>query len=162
MAFPTNSDGKRIRDWRDLEEYGVHSLTGEACGIGIRLLCDLSPEGVALMEQFLSIKMTEQNNSWNHSGSAGWKSIMMPRGLFKELVVFCLMQKDGFRWAAVVDWYEEGLGHALYIEGFAEEENAIEFRAMANKIYGSYQWRMYHNGGTAGTRNLHHWTGRVA
>ena len=112
MAFPTNSDGKRIRDWRDLEEYGVHSLTGEACGIGIRLLCDLSPEGVTLMEQFLSIKMTEQNNSWNHSGSAGWKSIMMPRGLFKELVVFCLMQKDGFRWAAVVDWYEEGLGRA--------------------------------------------------
>ena len=36
---------KTISQWRHLEEYGIVPLTGEACGLMYRILCDLTEHG---------------------------------------------------------------------------------------------------------------------
>ena len=157
--FPKNEQGKRLRDWRDLEQYGIEPLTGESCGIGIRLLCDLSPDGVALMEEFLSVSLDGTgNNSWNHSGIEGWKSIMLPRSMFQQLAAFCLLL-EGFTWAVAVNWRSE-FASAFYVEGIPDDEAMEQFRDAANQVYEG-QWHCWRNNGTAGLRNLHQFSGRV-
>ncbi len=37
--FPKNEGGKKLTDDRDLEQYGIFRLAGEACGIGLRAVC---------------------------------------------------------------------------------------------------------------------------
>lgn len=159
--FPDNPIGResRITNWRDLEKYGIECLTGESCGLGLRLLCDVSPEGIALLEEFLSIKLTDENNSWNHQGHEGWKSILLPRGIFEDLAVFCLVKEEGFKHVVVVNW-DTKHATAFYIEGYHSDALLEEFRAAANKIYDG-QWKSFYNMGTAGTRNRHYFSGRV-
>ncbi len=80
--------------WQDLKQYGIIVLTGEACKIGARLLCDLTPAGVELLQEFFggNIKIPMGSN-WNH-GDSQVASIMLPRSYFEELAVFCLIEVD--------------------------------------------------------------------
>ena len=147
----------RIDSWHDLERFGIEVLTGEACGLSIRLLCDLSPQGASLIEEFLSVKLTGDNNSWNHRGQGGWKSILLPRGILEELAVFCLA-KDGYRSIVYVDWKTDH-AWAHYVVGLVEGEYE-EWREQHDEIYKG-QWRVFFNAGTAGLRNRHFMSGRV-
>lgn len=36
---------KTVRRWDDLAEFGIVPLTGEACGLMYRILCDLTDRG---------------------------------------------------------------------------------------------------------------------
>ncbi len=40
---------KYIHDWNDLRAYGINYLTGEACAVGKRLLCDVNERGRAVV-----------------------------------------------------------------------------------------------------------------
>lgn len=80
---------KHIKNWEDLEPYGINELTGEACAAGLRLLCDLTEDGKANAYAFLGIPLdTPVAENWNIGGAA---SIMMPRSVFKELAAFLLL-----------------------------------------------------------------------
>jgi len=68
---------------RDLEEFGVLSLTGEACGIGTRILCDLTEEGTLLIQDFFRVTATAE--PWN---SRGVRSVMLPRSVFQDIWIF--------------------------------------------------------------------------
>ena len=46
---------KTIRNWSDLRPYGIDCLTGEACGISARALCDLTEDGQKLVREFLGL-----------------------------------------------------------------------------------------------------------
>ena len=72
---------------RDLEQFGVLPLTGEACGVGMRMLCDLTQEGVDLIREFMRVEPTA--DAWN---SKGIKSIMLPRALFQDLWIFAMIR----------------------------------------------------------------------
>ena len=45
---------KTLHDWGSLGIYGIHYLTGESDGLGMRALCDVSAEGWALLDEFFS------------------------------------------------------------------------------------------------------------
>ena len=173
--FPKNETGKRLSDMNDLEEYGIHRLTGEACGIGLRILCDLDPNGVAMLQEFLSIDLGDRNNSWNHQGKAGWKSIMLPYSIFADLMVYVLAKE--FKYTVKVDWHTPW-ANAHYVEGFSLKEDYLDFRENANRLYVTDRrtpkeieagaeprshscWRVFISSGTAGMRNQHVWSGRV-
>jgi len=51
---------KTISDWNDLKEYGFHVLTGEACGIGLRLLVELDPHAHAIYSHYLGNTLTRE------------------------------------------------------------------------------------------------------
>lgn len=87
-----------IRGWQGLDKFGIICLTGEACVYSLRLLCDLTPAGVKLLEDFFGGNLEiKKGSNWNSQGVA---SIMLARGLAKELAVFALFQ-HGFEYAIV-------------------------------------------------------------
>ena len=55
---------KTISQWRHLEEYGIVPLTGEACGLMYRILCDVTEPGQRIVEKCLGCGLT-QPESWN-------------------------------------------------------------------------------------------------
>lgn len=46
---------KTIHSWDDLSKYGIVPLTGEACGLMYRILCDVTARGKRLVEKALSV-----------------------------------------------------------------------------------------------------------
>lgn len=74
---------KSYRSTDDLEELGVLALTGEACGIGMRVLCDLTQEGVDLIREFMKVDVFD--DAWN---SKGIKSIMLPYSMLEDLWLY--------------------------------------------------------------------------
>ena len=159
--------GKHMEGIRDLKEYGFDLLTGEACGISMRLLIDVSPEAVKILEEFLSVQFTEENNSWNHGGQDGWKSIMLSRNMIDDLLVFVLCRE--FPYVIKVQ-HKEAAFTAFHVRGFPDKESFEEFKERANRLYTTqdehgdtvYHYRVYYSTETYGTRNRHEFSGRVA
>lgn len=162
-------DSPRLSDWHDLEKYGIETLTGEACGIGTRLLCDLSPEGTAIIERMLGITVEPRNNSWNHQGQEGWHSMMIPRSLLKDLLIYVLAEQ--YPYVGMVDHRAAGAFMSFYVIGLPNDEARDEWKTHVQKIHmdkgangeNIYYWRLFTSGGTArnGTRNRHMFSGRV-
>src|SRR5271157_4753075 len=81
-------------NYNNLREYGINPLTGEACPFGVRILCDLTERGRKIVCDLLGIGYTTIppagvfSDNWN-SGSR--YSCMIPRSLFDDLYVWCLL-----------------------------------------------------------------------
>lgn len=148
---------KTLRGFRDLEEYGIISLTGEACGLSMRLLCDLTPEGVSAIEEFLGIRIRTGNN-WN-SREGQVASIMLPHGIFHELAAFLLV-REGYEVVYSVNY--RGDGHSSHFVGTSTMEDWEEQRDRIFRVYPSGV-RVYTASTAPGTglRNQHMMSGRV-
>ena len=55
---------KMINCWNDLLPYGIDPLTGEACGLMYRLLCDVTTSGKKIIEKTLGCRLDLPGN-WN-------------------------------------------------------------------------------------------------
>jgi len=87
---------KELRNWRDLEQYGIIVLTGEACSIGMRYLCDLTQTGVNVLSDFFGGRISfDKDSNWNSSRQAV-ASVMLPTDIFQQLAVFCVLVVDRF------------------------------------------------------------------
>ncbi len=60
---------KSIRSWDDLSAHGIVPLTGEACGLSYRILCDVTARGKKTLEKALGVAQLGLQDNWNH-GSA--------------------------------------------------------------------------------------------
>lgn len=113
--------GKNIRGVRDLEEFGINFLTGEACPYALRLLCDVSAEGKDLIERFLGVKdinlYPNNNSATDKMPSASTGSIMLPRDIFWDLAAFALFVR-GYRW--VIVFYTGG--NVTSVRGVTQDE----------------------------------------
>ena len=77
-----------IRDWNDLRHYGINFLTGEACAVGKRLLCDVNEQGRKLICSILGLPInTPFAENWNSqvNGEDSVGSIFLPHHLFAFL-----------------------------------------------------------------------------
>ena len=75
-------------DIRGLEEFGIIALTGEACGLAMRTLCDCTQEGIELIREFMRVDPI--GSPWN---SKGVKSVLLPNSIFPDLWVFAHVRK---------------------------------------------------------------------
>ena len=112
---------KHIQSWDDLRQFGIHTLTGEACAVGLRILCDLTPDGVRVIREVFGLpdhdfQMAAQTRTLDQvhltellgdapqrirervrqfdrpmSGGEGVASIMLPRSLFTDLAVMACL-----------------------------------------------------------------------
>jgi hypothetical protein len=57
---------KSIRTWDDLSAHGIIPLTGEACGLSYRILCDVTARGKKTLEKALGIAQLGLQENWNH------------------------------------------------------------------------------------------------
>jgi hypothetical protein len=141
---------KSVTCWRDLEQFGIDLLTGEACGYMYRFLCDVTAKGKTTIEKCLDCSLTLHEN-WNggskddpHVGS-----IMLSQEMFAPLAAFGLLEA-GF---AEVWLMKNGS-----VFGIAQDDPPEEVT----------RWKEFHRNnvtrilrGKDPARNLHHMSGRT-
>lgn len=70
-----------------LKQFGFNYLTGEACGIGMRILFDLNERAIDIWESFTRTTVT--SHAWND----GKASIMLPHSIGQDLWIFAHILK---------------------------------------------------------------------
>ena len=141
---------KSIRCWEDLSRYGIMPLTGEACGLSYRILCDVTAAGKRIIEKALDVAQLGLRENWNH-GNTGRPAyrlrVMLAPDLLPFLGVFALLE-SGCREVWLLTKSRQVVG----IEGDDEPD-----RADALKRYcGDELARRFAYAGTAGDRNPTH------
>jgi len=144
---------KAIRCWDDLERYGIVPLTGEACGLMYRILCDVTARGKRLVEKALSVAEVRLAESWNRGtdGDPHIGSIMLGPELLPFLGVFALLE-DGCREV----WITKGNG----VVGVEQNDPLDQIDAF-RRYHAGDLLRRFAYAGTAGDRNVHVMSGRV-
>lgn len=142
-----------VYNWRDLEQFGIRTLTGEACAYSMRLLCDLNDEGVSLLMDYFGLGGNPFFPSpWNSTvnGKPAIASVMLDKTLLQSIALF-ICWREGYAGAVVTP------NHAIVgcdAETLAKYENA-----------GIEGLRVYRNpkanGPHSGSRNIHAATGRT-
>ena len=145
----------------DLQEFGIQTLTGEACGIGMRILCDVNEDGKNLIEEFLggTVKLADDSN-WNRDvcGKPAVASIMLPYAWHAELGAFCLL-KAGYDVVATGALH---VGINTSAVGFMLEGKDLDHVMKESLFTRGKDFRTYHIHGTRGTRNVHVMSGRTS
>jgi hypothetical protein len=126
-------DNMTILDgWKDLEQYGISFLTGEADAYSLRALCSLNEDGVKLMESFLSVKVNKDPwSNYKINGKETVASIMIPYSIYRDLATFCLFHVDNFQEVVINDMWiggctKEHLDH--YAEKYKEYYPNTKFK----------------------------------
>jgi len=157
-----------IRSLNELERHGISVLTGEACGYGYRILCDLNRQGIQLVSDALGINPDKFRDTlppnWNSrvNRTEAVASIMLAPEMMTPLAVFAC-------WAAKCSEV-----HVLYdgsvvgIEPSDDEKSVEMWRGWCQGKYcescrrygaGGGINRSYHNPGFA--RHQHAMSGRT-
>lgn len=142
-----------IYSFDDLRPYGITPLTGEACGLGMRVLCDLTPAGEKILTDFLGGNVSfKKGSNWN---SGAVSSVMLPYSILKELGAFVLLTRYEY---AITEAKIEKDRFAIDGVVGCDGERFEEYR----KLCGD-KLRFYRRAGTAagGLRNEHVMSGRV-
>ena len=144
---------KTISCWNDLQPFGIIPLTGEACGLGYRILFDLDERGANVVR--ISSGFPRDANlgeAWSH-GTAGQphvgllmltQEMLVPLADFAHLKFGC---KEAYLMGSVVLGIENG--------------DPPDTEETMRKAYRLEYARRFSYGGTAGDRNIHLMSGRV-
>ncbi len=145
----------KITCWNDLRPFGIDLLTGEACGLSYRLLCDVTQKGKQTIQKALGVANLELPDNWNrgdpqdpHVGS-----IMLVPELLIPLAIFALLEHG------CSEVWRTKSGDLVRIESADD----LERIAAVKRLYTDTDnfVRRYAYAGTAGDRNRHEMTGRV-
>lgn len=142
-----------------LPSVGINPLTGEACAYSMRVLCDLSADGALLVGMFLGMENIQFRKNWNSKVGEedAIASVMLPRSIFRDLILFALYQK-GFThvFQSNVD-----LTYYAYTKGEPELDRYLELFEKGN----FKTWTLHYNPSGdqphVGDRNIHQFTGRT-
>jgi hypothetical protein len=144
---------KTVTSWDHLRPFGIDVLTGEACGLGYRLLCDLTAKGRAIVEKCLGTPPLPLYEQWNtgskeepHVGC-----IMLVPELFTPLAVFAVLE-SGYQEC----WVSKN--GAVYAIDPDDPQDAIE---AVRRWLGVESMRRFSYRGTARDRNVHVMSGRT-
>jgi hypothetical protein len=143
---------KTIARWDNLNEFGIIPLTGESCGLGYRILCDVTARGKAILEKCLGIPDLKLPPSWNHSEAEPHiGSIMLAPELLVPIAVFALLE-NGCKEV----WKVENQGvHGIQHGDPPDTPESLK------KWLGVEHLRRLAYRGTSGDRNIHLMSGRV-
>lgn len=144
---------KTIASFGDLAAYGIVPLTGESCGLGYRILCDVTEGGRCILSKALGIPHLTLPESWNRGTDAAPHvgSVMLSPEILTPLAVFALLE-SGCRETWLVRE-----GGVIGIE-VGDDADAIEAN---RRLVGDRLLRVLAYRGTAGDRNVHVMSGRV-
>jgi len=139
---------KTIGNWDALRDYGIVALTGEACSLMYRILCDLTKQGKEIVERCLSVEITSENWNTGSDEDPHVASIMLTHEMIVPLGVFALL-KSGCREVWVTDSCVIGVE-----PGDSEEE--VELMKQFHKPRRRYAYAGPHK-----DRNQHQMSGRI-
>lgn len=99
---------QQIAGMKDLEPYGIDILTGEACGLYLRVLCDYDSRGQEILAERFGVPDWKGGEPYNR-GSKEWPhigSVMLTNSDVAHLGVIALL-RSGCKWAYEVCWKED-------------------------------------------------------
>ena len=158
---------KSVSSFRDLEQFGIKPLTGEADALGYRILCDLTDKGVEVFCETYGLPRTiELNNNWNREAIA---SVMLTEDSIRPLAVmgFYLQGKT----VVITDTAVYGLDamEDVVLDDSGDFYNYVRDKREPHRwpqVYGTVKRiiRQKVSDGklVQGTRNVHQFTGRVS
>ena len=144
---------KAVNRIKDLEPFGIDPLTGEACGLMYRVLCDVTEKGKKIIEKCLGLANLGPAENWNRGSDSDPHigSIMLPLEMVTPIAVFALL--------------ENGCKQVLILKSGAvcgfEDKDPAELVAFYLDHYKDDIQRNLGYRGTAGDRNVHVMSGRV-
>ena len=144
---------KTISCWNHLSEFGIVPLTGESCGLGYRILCDVTAKGKIILEKCFGIPELTLAPNWNTGSKADPHvgSIMLAPELLVPIAVFALL--------------EDGCKEVWKVESAAtfgiQPSDSPDAPESVKKWLGTRGLRRLAYRGTAGDRNVHVMSGRV-
>jgi len=144
---------KTLRCWNDLIPFGIDPLTGEACGLTYRILCDVTDQGRRVVQKCFGFPDLSLSAAWNrgteqepHTGSLMLApEMLVPLGIFALLEAGCTevwLSKDGT------------------VAGVEPTDSPERVAAWKQAHAGEFARRFAYQG-TARDRNVHVMTGRV-
>jgi hypothetical protein len=139
---------KTISSWSHLEPFGIVMLTGEACSLMYRLLCDLTDRGKQIVERCLSVQIASENWNSGATDDPHVASVMLTHEMLVPLAVFALLDA-GCREVWVTDRAAIGV----------EPEDTDETVERMKEVYQPRRRFVYH--GPYQDRNQHMMSGRV-
>ena len=144
---------KTISCFEDLSPHGVIPLTGEACGLSYRILCDVTAKGKELLEKVLGVQELGMSENWNRGSETEPHigSVMLIPELLTALGVFALLEQG-----CKEVWTVRGRG----VFGFEPNDDPQMIHAFKT-VHDKELGRRFGYFGTAGDRNVHVFTGRV-
>lgn len=144
---------KTITCWDHLCPYGIVPLTGEACGLSYRILCDVTAAGKKILEKALGVAELRLHENWNQGSTEAphLGSIMLAPEVLPFVGVFALLE-HGCREV----WITKGEG-VIGMEPPDYPEQMEKFL----RFYSDKLSRRFAYAGTAGDRNVHVMTGRT-
>jgi hypothetical protein len=169
-----------INNWRDLEQFGIRSLTAESCNYSMRMLCDLTEQGKQIVADYFGLVLQDPLGHTLHSlikaksnnpqmkvkdlelpevqftsfpenrNSRAIASCYISHAMLNDIGVFCLLSQEEIYAAAI---------HEHQIRGYTEEEY-FEIRAKDYcsrvRFYTKYKKHPH-----SGSRNIHAFTGNI-
>ncbi|MHB8954536.1 MAG: hypothetical protein ACYC4U_16315 [Pirellulaceae bacterium] len=144
---------KTINCWDDLNRYGIVPLTGEACGLMYRILCDVTARGKRTLEKALGVAELRLPENWNQGGtdSPHIGSVMLARELLPFVGVFALLESG-----CTEVWLTKA-GGLIGVERNDSPDDLERFK----RFHANDLARRFAYSGTAGDRNQHMMSGRV-
>jgi len=154
---------KHLYSFNDLVPYGINPLTGEACAYGMRVLCDLSASGCALISDFMGLRFNPDDptaafqKNWNSrvGERPAIASVMLCRNMVSPLMRFALFSVD--RCDYVIECPDGAMIGMHETDEYCEKQlqNARSEQAYAQG------YRVLTNFSKTGSRNQHAFSGRI-
>lgn len=154
----------QFTNWSDFRVAGIEMLTGEACSLMLRVLCDVTDKGHKLICRALGLDPTKNKlgEPWNggtkdnpHVGS-----IMLSSDWLPVLAIFAALDQPGT--IECYHAYKDGQWAGTYGFAAADMETKGEWIECMERFGYKMRRYSYNNGPQAvGDRNIHTFTGRV-
>jgi hypothetical protein len=144
---------KSVACWNDLEPFGIVPLTGEACGLCYRLLFDLTAQGLKIVAACFGIPELKAGEPWNRGAADDPHvgSIMLSAEMLVPVAVFALLETG-----CTEAWH---VGQAVV--GIETTDGELDVDLLREFHEKGFRRRLAYQG-TAGSRNRHVMSGRVA
>ena len=144
---------KTIGSWNDLRAHGIEVLTGEACGLSYRILCDVTARGKATVEKALGVRELRLPEGWNRGEESDPHvgSILLAPELLPLLGIFALLEAG-----CSEVWRTSDGGVVGFEPGDDAATKESVLRSLADRLL-----RRFAYAGTAGDRNVHVMSGRI-
>lgn len=151
---------KKVSNFRDMAQFGITGLTGEACVYSMRMLCDVNEEGKELLSEYFGIpELTLARNMNTTVGDQpAIGSLMLQHDIVPKLAQFAFFRKGAL--AVVISGGRE-------VNGIFDAERLQEYRDFIEKHPGECHYSLVNNYALSssapmvGSRNIHQATGRV-
>lgn len=144
---------KIITCYNDLLPFGIDPLTGEACGLSYRILCDVTERGRKILGKALGIPALALPEPWNRGGATDPHigSVMLAFEMLTPLSVFALLESGCREVWLVRDGGVIGI----------EPDDSPEMIEANRQLVGDRILRTLGYRGTSCDRNVHIMSGRI-